>query len=253
MISCRVMPGVYAEADERQQSNRTELGDQSRTWVSGAGLEIQRRRSLGAVGVWVGLVAGFRSVAASLLGVATSASREVEGIGDRRVWGLVAGGCSFVGEGRKLSVGAGVSSAGCVGFVSAGSETGGLFEMESLLSKGAGVVGSAGASKLSAGLAGCLRGGVLKVSVGVSSAGWLRFSTGGSVRLEAGASSFAGVLRRSWKAGSVLGLRLPDVPLEFCCAGVPQVPLEQLLQGSQQVVGQQLFHAGYAGPGYHGA
>jgi hypothetical protein len=28
---------------------------------------------------------------------------------------------------------------------------------------------------------------------------------------------------------------------------------EQLLQGSQQVVGQQLFQAGYAGVGYHGA
>jgi len=53
-----------------------------------------------------------------------------------------------------------------------------------------------------------------------------------------------GVVRRSWKAGSVLGLRLPDVPLLFCCAGVPQAPLEQLLQGSQQVVGQQLFQAG---------
>jgi hypothetical protein len=62
-----------------------------------------------------------------------------------------------------------------------------------------------------------------------------------------------GVLRRSWKAGSVLGLRLPDVPLLFCWAGVPQAVPEQLLQGSQQVVGQQLFQAGYAGVGYHGA
>lgn len=91
MISCRVMPGVYARADEGQQSNRTELGDQSRTWVSGAGLEIQRRRSRVAVGVGAVvsgvLVDGLRSVDASLLGEATSASREV--VGNRRVWGPV--------------------------------------------------------------------------------------------------------------------------------------------------------------------
>lgn len=147
-----------------------------------------------------------------------------------------------------------------MGFVvleSSGSEIGGLLEMESLLSKGAGVVDSFRESKLSAGVAGCRRVLGAKLSAGVSvwasSAGWLRFSTGGSVRPEAGASSFVGVLRRSWKAGSVLGLRLPDVPLPLCCKGVPQAPLEQLLQGSQQVVGQQLFHAEYAGPGYHGA
>ncbi|MEY3459194.1 MAG: hypothetical protein RL215_2351, partial [Planctomycetota bacterium] len=49
------------------------------------------------------------------------------------------------------------------------SETGGLLEIESLASNGAGVAGSAGVLKLSEGSAGCLLGGWEKVSVGVDS------------------------------------------------------------------------------------
>jgi hypothetical protein len=59
------------------------------------------------------------------------------------------------------------------------------------------------------------------------------------------------VERRSWKAGSVLGFRLPEVPLPFW-AGVPQAEVVQLLQGSQQEVGQQAFHAGIPELAYHG-
>jgi hypothetical protein len=114
------------------------------------------------------LVAGLRSVAASLLGVATSASREVAGAGNRRVWGPVAGDWSFVEGGAKLSAGGVVSSVGFVVLESPGSEIGGLLEMESLLSKGAGVAESFGESKLSAGVAGCRRVLGAKLSAGVS-------------------------------------------------------------------------------------
>ena len=181
---------------------------------------------------------------------------EREGL-ERRDCGLSAGDFSG-GLGEKLSVGGtGLESVGWGRLVSAGSETGGLLEMESLASKGAGSVESAGLAgelKLSAGwvgLAGCRRVGGEKVSVGVGFGsvlvGWERSSTGGSVRLSGLVLEPSGVLRRSWNWGSDLGLRDPEVGW---LAGVAQFPEEQLSQGLQQAVGQQELKEGATG--YHG-